>query len=40
MNFGSGVYHTAETINAIRIKGNTGNIDNAVVSLYGIKEYS
>ena len=38
--FGSGVYHQAETINAVRLRGSSGNIDNAVVSLYGIKEYS
>lgn len=40
MSFGSGVYHQAETINAVRLRGSSGNIDNAVVSLYGIKEYS
>jgi len=40
VNFGSGVYHQAETINAVRLRASTGNIDNAVVSLYGIKEYS
>jgi hypothetical protein len=38
MCFGSGVYHQAETINAVRLRASTGNIDNAVVSLYGIKE--
>ena len=38
MNFGSGVYHQAETINAVRLRPSSGNIDNAVVSLYGIKE--
>ena len=38
-NFGSGVYHTAETINAIRIKDSgSGGTFSATMSLYGIKE--
>jgi hypothetical protein len=37
--FGSGVYAVASTINAFRlIPKPTCNIDNAVVSLYGIAE--
>jgi len=37
MNFGSGVYPTANTVNAIRVLSGV-NIDNAVISLYGIAE--
>ena len=40
VNFGSGVYHQNETINAVRLRASSGDIDNGVVSLYGIKEYS
>jgi len=38
-NFGSGVYHQAETINAIRVYIVEGNMSGSL-SLYGIKEYS
>ena len=38
--FGSGAQPTAQTVNAIRLVGNTGNIDTVIASLYGIKEYS
>jgi len=38
-NFGSGVYHTAETINAIRIQDSgSGGTFSATMSLYGIKD--
>ena len=37
MNFGGGVYSTANTVNAIRILSGV-NIDNAVVKLYGVKQ--
>ena len=37
-NFGSGVYHQAETINAIRIKeSGSGGTFSATMSLYGIR---
>ena len=39
MAFGSAVYPTAETINAIRLTTSSGNL-NATATLYGIKEYS
>ena len=40
-NFGSGVYHQAEVINAIKIKDSgSGGTFSAIMSLYGIKEYS
>ena len=39
MTFGSAVYPTAETINAIRLTTSSGNL-NATATLYGIKEYS
>ena len=40
-NFGSGVYHQAETINEIRIKDSgSGGTFSATMSLYGIKAYS
>lgn len=38
--FGSGVYHQAETINALQLKFSSDNIASGVFSLYGIKEYS
>ena len=37
---GGGVDPNAQTVNAIRLVGNTGNIDTVIASLYGIKEYS
>ena len=37
MRFGSGVYPTAETHNAIRILFSSGNINNLQASLYGIR---
>ena len=36
--FGSGVYHVAETINALQIKFSSDNIASGIFSLYGIKE--
>jgi len=38
--FGSGVLPQASEVSGIRILSNSGNIDNADISLYGIKEYS
>jgi hypothetical protein len=38
MQFGSGVYHVASTINAIRLQATTGNISVTSASLYGIAE--
>ena len=40
MYFGSGVYHTAETINAFRWFSDSSITFNGDFSLYGIKEYS
>ena len=40
MNFGSGVYTTAETINAIQFLTTNTNAWTGTISLYGIKEYS
>ena len=41
MQFGSGVYHIASSINAFRLQCTTsGNISVTSASLYGIKEYS
>jgi hypothetical protein len=38
MQFGSGVYHIASTINALRLQASTGNISVTSASLYGIAE--
>ena len=38
MQFGSGVYHIASTINAFRLQASTGNISVTSASLYGIAE--
>jgi hypothetical protein len=40
MDFGNGVYPVANEINAIRLYPYSSTFDSAVVSLYGIKEYS
>jgi len=40
MQFGSGVYHIASTINAIRLLVPSGVMSVTSASLYGIKEYS
>ena len=40
MMFGSAVYPTANTVNAIRLFGNIGFNFTGTISLYGIKEYS
>ena len=38
--FGSGVYPTSATHNAIRLLASSGNLTSLTASLYGIKEYS
>ncbi len=38
MNWGGGMYHTAETNNAFRLLMNSGNITTANFKLYGVKE--
>ena len=38
MNFGGGMYHTAETNNAFRLLMNSGNITTANFKIYGVKE--
>ena len=38
MNYGGGVYDTAETINAFQIIKSSGNLTQGKVSLYGIKQ--
>ena len=39
-SFGSGVLPQASTVDGIRILMNSGNYNDFIVSLYGIKEYS
>tara|TARA_R100000152_G_C6773729_1_gene201196 strand:- start:1712 stop:2296 length:585 start_codon:yes stop_codon:yes gene_type:complete len=35
--YGSGTYHVAETVNALRIKFSSDNVASGVFSLYGVK---
>ena len=39
-NFQSGVYDIANVVNGIEFSSSDGNLEHAIVSLYGIKEYS
>ena len=38
MNYGGGVYDTAETINAFQVLKGSGNMTQGFAKLYGVKQ--